>query len=849
MTRGALPEWLLRLLSVDTERLQGGTEHIRFARFPEAGLGLLAIVAIVLGGAVVLWNYRREGQLATWKKLTFAAVRWALLVVIALILFYPVLEVDRVAELRATTLVLIDESLSLGIRDRYQGDPTRRAAIASTLGIPPDDVAGSTRANLVERALASSELRLFDRLGEKNTLKGYTFSGLPPDPLALPVSVQSGSQPDDGSPESPDDPDNGNGNGNDGKDTDSEVQIEPLGRVTDIAGALRSAVAGEGNSRIAGIVLMTDGRVTAGEDLRSAAVFLREKGIPVHAVGVGDPTPSRNFRVEAVLASERVFTGDPVVVDVRISHQGLDGETARVELVDTVTAEGEAEQAPVILETKDVSFSEERTDATVSFRFEPDGVGKHRLTARIRPRPEETFSDDNTSTATVEVVRDASRVLLIAGSPSYEYRFLKNLLRRDSRIFLATWLMSADADYPQEGNVSLQKLPDTSKVLFEYDVVILVDIDPKGLTPGFPELLEQFVGKHRGGLAYVASEKFTGSLVRAPELAPLRNMLPVLLDPAQVRQATGRGNFYEREWPLEPQPAAMDHPATRLSSQIDRNRDRWAEIAGIYWSCPVRKLKPGATVLFAHSDPAVAVDGKPRPVVATQFYEGGRVMWCGIDSTWRWRATAEEVYDSFWIQSVRYLTESRLLGDRRRLLETDRESYDLGETLRVSALLSDENFRPLEVAEQTVLIEDPEGTITELRLASDGGSPGWYRGIFVPRLIGSYNLRLADGHSGNAAETPVAGTVEKTISVEPPAIEFEVPRLDEEALRELGSLTAGSYTPLAEIDAVPARIPDRRQTVVTTDEAIPLWDNWFSMSLLAGLLTLEWILRKANRLL
>ena len=62
-------------------------------------------------------------------------------------------------------------------------------------------------------------------------------------------------------------------------------------------------------------------------------------------------------------------------------------------------------------------------------------------------------------------------------------------------------------------------------------------------------------------------------------------------------------------------------------------------------------------------------------------------------------------------------------------------------------------------------------------------------------------------------------------------------------------MTGGSYVPLAEIASLPERIPDRRQTVVTTDEPIPLWDNWLSLGLLASLLTIEWILRKVSRLL
>lgn len=350
------------------------------------------------------------------------------------------------------------------------------------------------------------------------------------------------------------------------------------------------------------------------------------------------------------------------------------------------------------------------------------------------------------------------------------------------------------------------------------------------------------MGKHRGGLAYVAGETFAASFFDAAAAAPIRGMLPVVADAREVKDETGRGRFHEREWPLLPTLAAMDHAATRLASQIDRNRDRWAEVAGIYWAFPARKAKPGATVLFVHPDPALARDGEPRPIVAAQLYEGGRVMFCGLDSTWRWRATAEEVYDRFWIQSVRFLTEGRLLGDRRRLIQTDRESYDLGEAVRVSAYLTDEAFRPVDAEEQVLAVDGPGGSSAELRLGKDPAAPGWYRGIHMPRVLGQHRLRLAGASAG---EKPVA----KVISVDPPAIELETPRLDEESLRELAELTGGSYAPLAEIASVPARIPDRRQTVVTTDEPIPLWDNALSMGILAGLLALEWVLRKVSRLL
>lgn len=832
---GRFPRWLLDLLSVDADRIGGGTEHFRFARFPEGGLGLLAILALLAGFALIVWNYYREGQLARSRKLLLAAIRCLVLLVAALILFYPVLEVDRKQEVRATTILLVDSSLSQDIRDRYLGDAGRRDATALALGMTPEEVVGATRAELVRRALSIPSIDLLRRLESANPLKAYAFSAPPLLPLRMEEARLPGGQdgepsralgpPGEGAPPPPE------------RSPPLDLsQFEATGSVTDIAGSILAALQEEAGARIAGIVLVSDGRVTAGEQLKGIAGLLADRSIPVHAVGVGDPTPTRNFRVMSILAGERVFTGDPVAVDVRVDQHGFDGETVRVELLDAHEPPGESPRAPVLVGAVDVTFPAGRAEATASFRFEPPGVGRHGLTARIEAHPEETFSDDNERSATVEVLQEASKVLLISGGPTYEYRFLKNLLRRDSRVQLAAWLQSADADYPQEGNVSLQKLPAAAKELFEYDVIILMDPDPRGLPADLPEMLERFVGRHRGGLAYLAGDKFATSFFEAQGLAPIRNMLPVVVDPGMLSDEIERGRFYEREWPLEPTPAAMDHAATRLSSQVDRNREVWAEIAGFFWSLPSRKAKPGATVLFVHPDPSLARDGEARPLVATQFYEGGRVAFSGIASTWRWRATAEEVYDRFWIQLMRFLTEGRLLGDRRRILQTDRESYELGETVRISVLLEDENYRPVDAEDVSVTVGGPDGESFPLVLQKDPNSLGWFRGVYAPRVLGTHEFRLEGGSP-------------RAISVEPPALEFAVPRLDEEALGEIATLTRGTYRPLAEISSLPDDIPDRRQIVVATDEPIPLWDNWLSLGLLVGLLTIEWILRKVHRLL
>jgi hypothetical protein len=160
----------------------------------------------------------------------------------------------------------------------------------------------------------------------------------------------------------------------------------------------------------------------------------------------------------------------------------------------------------------------------------------------------------------------------------------------------------------------------------------------------------------------------------------------------------------------------------------------------------------------------------------------------------------------------------------------------LGDTIRISLRLEDENYRPVEAEEASVTIESPGGGLEEWKLQRDEFSPGWFRGAYAPRTLGVHKLRVEGGSP-------------RVIRVDPPALEFASPRLDQEALRELAALTSGTYLSLAELSLLPARIPDRRQVVITSDEPISLWDNAFTLGLLVAFLTVEWILRKLNRLL
>ncbi|MEE3181921.1 MAG: hypothetical protein VX288_08445, partial [Planctomycetota bacterium] len=172
-----LPEWLLRWLCGDrVDSIRDGEASLRLARFPEGDFGLLALLLIAVGLALVLITYSREGALARWKKYSLASIRALLVLFLAFIAFYPVIEVNRKREVRKVTILLLDDSLSLTLKDGYRGAPEKLRLLAAGLGLEAAKVTDTSRAALVTHLLQDPDKKLLELLREKNRLEIYTFS-------------------------------------------------------------------------------------------------------------------------------------------------------------------------------------------------------------------------------------------------------------------------------------------------------------------------------------------------------------------------------------------------------------------------------------------------------------------------------------------------------------------------------------------------------------------------------------------------------------------------------------------------------------------------------------------------
>lgn len=833
--------------------------HVPEGWLAVGGLFLLA----ALGGAVI-WMYRHEGRAGASKRLRtiLAGVRVTVFLLLAVILLEPVRVRILHRWIDSYTVVLVDDSASMDLTDRYaepQESGTGRPQAPRLMGDEPPE--GIRRMNIVEKILNVDDRAFLRRLAAKNRVRFYTFSDEPALVGMIPAAREdqeraatfsSGGLRTDSSPRraASDRADSMNERSAAAQHVfgvdEMPGRLPATGPATNIERAVRRGVESLGGAPVAACVVLSDGGFNDGASAEEVARFARERRIPVHVIGVGDPAPPRNVRVVEVLAPPNVFQEDPFAISARLAAEGLAGEVLEVELHESGGA-GSGEAGPSrVVDRRTVRVGPSGTVDSVTFQQRQERVGRFVYSVRVVPLPDESVADDNSRQTTVNVIEARTRVLMVAGMPSWDYRFVSRLLTRDATFDVSCWLQSADYTAVRDGNTIIDHLPATAEELFEYDVILLMDPNPQMLDASWCRLVDTLVTEHGGGVLLTAARPFTPALMRDRALEDLHALLPVTPDPEADLILNEIGHYQSSPSPIDVPSTALGHPIMKLGADTAGTKLAWRGIGEIYWHYPVLREKPLATVLMRHGDPKMRNAYGEHVLAAVQFVGAGRTGFLGFDGTWRWREHGVELFDRFWVQFLRYLAEGKLLtGAKRGMLLTEADEYALGETVTVTARLFDAQYKPLrrdQVPAQYVV----DGQKSELMLTARPETEGWFEGRFVPDRTGSFEISLKLPSSSAAEPLEVS----REVRVSRPNLEIARPQMDRAKLVALAEDSdGGAYFDVDDAEEVPARIADLHEEIPIRSRPSSLWDNWVTLTVLLALLTFEWSLRKWNRLL
>ena len=653
---------------------------------------------------------------------------------------------------------------------------------------------------------------------------------------------------------------------------DWSQELAAAGSQSRIGDAIRNVLADHDPATLAGVVLLTDGQSNGGTETSVAVASARRSEVAIYPVGLGSSDAPINVRVVDLDAPRRVYPGDKFAISAVLQASGPRPIEVEVQLLDGLDnpdrnasdssdSSDSADAAIVppgdVIETQRVQVKSDGSLTAIRFELEPESVGRRRLAIRVVAPPEDQNQRDDLRDARYEVVARKLRVMVVAGGPTREYRFVRNLMFRDNSIELDAWLQTGQPGMSQDADRLLQSFPNTAEELFQYDVIAMFDPNWTAISLEQLDLLDRWLTQQAGGLIIVAGPVYHPQWTRLrtdPRVSRIAGFFPVNLSTRGPLLSSGRQGG-ELPWPLEFTPEASRAEFLWIADDPETSFQVWQDFEGVYDFIDARNPKAGAKVYAHFSDPTTEVGGSLPVYLASQFYGAGRVYFQGSGEMWRLRGASDAYFDSYYTKLVRWVSEGRLLRDSTRgVLLVDSSKAMVGDNITVRAVLTDEQFEPLDLPEVPAKLLAPGGRIEDIRLLPLQGEPraGTYGGRFVVREAGSYEIRLTLGDALNEQ------VLRQNLQVRLPTVELERPKRNDEDLTQFASMTGGEYIAVDEAtsdDQVKDQLIDRLrpqpQTTIlpgTPDIDFGARRNAALMWLIATMLTMEWVTRRLHRL-
>lgn len=730
--------------------------------FESAGSWSIAgVLAAVALACGLAWSGLR-GTTSRGRRIFLIAARGLALLLVGILLLEPALQQRKLKPLQRRVALLVDASESMGVSE-----------------------GGSSRVEKAARFL-EKEAGALQKLRDDYSVETYAFakrlSPVPPEEL--------------------------------GKRAD--------GGTTDILAALSALSEGSTSGRrdLAAIVLVSDGadteqmkHISPGSDLPEAVRNAVESlGSPVNTFSVGGGDDFVDLAISDVAFDDFAFIRNAVEVEVTLQSTGMEAVSVPVVL----------EQGGRNLASQVVAVPAEGSEKAI-LRFVPDRVGKftYRVVAPVIEG--ESISENNARSYVARVIRDKIRVLHVVGRPSWDQRFLREVLRRNPNIDLVSfYILRMHLDAPGVGEQELSLIPFPVAQLFgteidTFDVVIFQNFNHAPYQVSF--FLNQVVQYIRGGGAFCMIGGDLSFGAGGYGLTPLEEILPVRLQAG--------GDFHLDQFRAVVSPEGSGHPVLDLGEP-----GLWERLPELDAFNLASAPAPGALVLLVH--PFERSGSGRAPILALREVGRGRVAALLTDGSWRWnflhagRGGGTRPYHRFYNNLLRWLIRDPALDPV--FLRSRKARYAPGEPVQLKiqahgvspasqAVITLYTGRGKEPMQRHSLELDDQGR-GEIELKSPG--------------TGAYTVRIGVGDH----------QVEEAFVVEGAGKERSNPAPRPDLLDKIARATGGRSSSVERGSLAGLNIDSERRYRVEASTNRPLLSNWWLLAGLIGLLVAEWWTRR-----
>ncbi len=725
-----------------------------FSIDPYWSLAVVAAIAVV--GLVLLRGaYRWAGTgLASRPRRLSRWLRTVVLVLLVLCLLRPSAVLRQVLKEQGQILVLVDTSASMDVADE-PGGRTRAQSLAG----------------------AFSEARgPYDRLRSLYQVKPYEFA----EDLRI---VQ-------------------------------EFGFSAEGGRTALGDALTRALRGRLPTRLAAVVVATDGASNTGASPEDVAQAYRKLGVPLYVVACGREQvgpESRDLVLQNLAAPKAVFVRNVAAITASVALLGVAHQPVTVRLL---IDEEEVDR-------RTVATRAQQEVATVRFRYVPTSEGYRKVTVEATPLPGERTTGNNRASAYLNVLSGQLSVLYLEGAVRWEFKFLRRALEEAREVDLAARIVLAPAGQDRASVLRAEEDWD------RFDVVILGDVPGDRFTASQLEGLAEVVTEGTGLVCLAGYQTYGAAFFNTP----LQPVFPFYLEPFPLQR--------EDTYRVRPTAGAVTHPAVKLSKGDADNSEVWAALPEVVGGVGAGRLKPAATVLLE--------DEAGKPVLVVQPYGRGRVVTLLADTTWRWAVAGDsgrELHRRFWRQLVLWAAGREDVRRDNLWIELAQSRYFPKEPVTPAFHLESVGGEPISDATIVATVSaQPDGRPQELRLYRTGDH---WEALLNPQEEADYVIQ-ARAYRGDpdAIEAELVDEASARFLVERTNLELADPLAHVGLLSQMAEMTGGRLLRPDKLGSLLEELAERDQHVeLERVSRRDLWNHPLLLLLIVGLLTGDWVLRK-----
>lgn len=631
-------------------------------------------------------------------------------------------------------------------------------------------------------------------------------------------------------------------------DFDTEfVGVEAFGEVADgkytaIGKVLDGLRTEENGKRLGGVILLSDFAQRAmGEndvDPRAAARrFVEQRGVPIHPVLLGTSELSSSgldLALETPLADSLVFERKTTPMKAQLVMSGAAGRKVLVKLQYEdrtgvgANAPGVWKDIPITPEARSqqeftTTKNVDRREVTLSFVAQQ--TGEYKIAMEAVPLEGEIRQTNNRVETIVNVSKGGLKVAYFdIANP--EQAFVRKL-NQTARIQLDLQVIPGG---------ELMKNVQIDRRLFQrgaYDVYVIGDIPASVFRQSGTDLLQLLAERVEEGSGLLMLGGLQNYSAGGYGRSAIARYLPVRLSDNAPRPPQPDDHLSRRIQML-PTGTGLDHYLMMLDPQ--NNERAWRMLPKM----------TGATRLAPSSGAAetLAQSLEGDPLLIASDVGRSRVAALAVNETWMWYLRGHrDLHQRFWQQLFLWLAHKEFDTEAAVWVRVDPKNFSPGGRVPIVFGSRDKNLAPVKDADYQVEVVRPDGskqTVTPQRTAE--GGQGEFAGTDLP---GDYWVSVRASKDGKS----LGLTATTRFIVDARDIELDNPAANPELANEIATITGTvAIVPEKFGDFVDQLLAQGLMTEMTRQRLENLWDGWPLLLLFAGLMTLEWTLRKTRGL-